>query len=88
MQRSRLLLLIRDGRDVVDSLLAAYKPDAFMANKLQYSFSTADERREGLLWAARLWACNTDMTLKAMEAHDPGADPRRPLRGSAHRRRR
>lgn len=71
LQRSRLLLLIRDGRDVVDSLLAAYKPNAFMANKLQYSFATADERAEGLLWAARLWACNTDMTLKAIEQHDP-----------------
>ena len=71
LQRSRMLLLIRDGRDVVDSLLAAYKPNAFMANKLEYSFSTDDERAAGLLWAARLWACNTDMTLKAMEQHDP-----------------
>ncbi len=66
---SRLLLLIRDGRDVVDSLLAAYQPKGFMANKFKYSFKTKDERAEGLLWAARLWACNTDMTLKAIESH-------------------
>ena len=69
MPSSRLLLLIRDGRDVVDSLIAAYEPGAFMANKQGHSFATAEQRAEGLLWAAKLWACNTDMTLKAIEAH-------------------
>jgi hypothetical protein len=68
---SRLLLLIRDGRDVVDSLLAAYQPKAFMANKLRYSFGSPDERAQGLLWAARLWASNTDITLKAIDSHPP-----------------
>lgn len=71
LQRSRILLLVRDGRDVVDSLMAAYQPGAFLANNLGYSFGTPDERARGLLWAARLWACNTDVTLKAVEAHDP-----------------
>ena len=66
---SRLLLLIRDGRDVVDSLLHAYQPGGFMANKQGRSFATPEQRAEGLGWAARLWACNTDMTLKAMESH-------------------
>lgn len=66
--RSRMLLLIRDGRDVVDSLLAAYQPGAFMANNQKQAISTAEERAEGLRWAARLWACNTDITLKAMES--------------------
>jgi hypothetical protein len=69
MPTSRMLLLIRDGRDVVDSLLAAYQPGAFMANKQGQAFATPEERAEGLRWAARLWACNTDMTLKAMESH-------------------
>lgn len=66
---SKLLLLIRDGRDVVDSILAAYKPKAFMANKFKHSFKTSRERSEGARWAAEKWACNTDMTLKAMEGH-------------------
>jgi hypothetical protein len=71
MPSSRLLLLIRDGRDVVDSLLHAYQPGGFFANKHSYSFSTEEERAAGLGWAARLWACNTDMTLKAIEEHPP-----------------
>lgn len=69
MPTSRMLLLIRDGRDVVDSLLAAYQPGAFMANKQGQAFASPEERAEGLLWAARLWACNSDMTLLAMESH-------------------
>jgi hypothetical protein len=69
LPRSRLLLLIRDGRDVVDSLLAAYQPKAFMANRLKYSFKTDEERAEGLRWAARLWACNTEVTAQAIEKH-------------------
>jgi hypothetical protein len=71
MPSSRLLLLIRDGRDVVDSLMAANQPGGFMASKLERAFETPEERAEGLGWAARLWACNTDMTLKAIESHDP-----------------
>ncbi len=71
MPQARLLLLIRDGRDVVDSLMDAYQPGGFFANKQGYAFETTDQRSEGLLWAARLWACNTDMTLRAMEEHDP-----------------
>jgi hypothetical protein len=69
---SRLLLLIRDGRDVVDSLLHAYQPGGFFARNQGRAFTTAEERVEGLRWAARLWACNTDVTLKAIEAHPDG----------------
>lgn len=71
LPRSRMLLLLRDGRDVVDSLLHALQPGGFMAVKQGKAISTPEERAEGLRWAARLWACNTDVTLRAMEAHDP-----------------
>jgi hypothetical protein len=71
MPSSRLLLLIRDARDVVDSLLAAYQPGGFFARNQGRVIATAEERAEGLGWAARLWACNTDMTLKAIESHPP-----------------
>lgn len=71
LPRSRIVLLIRDGRDVVDSLLDAYKPGSFLANNQRQSFGTPAERAERLRWAGRLWACNTDMTLRAMAAHDP-----------------
>lgn len=71
MPRSRLLFLVRDGRDVVDSLMHAYQPGGFLARHQGYSYETPEERREGVAWAARLWSCNVDTTLKAMDAHDP-----------------
>ena len=69
MPRARLILLIRDGRDVTDSLLAAYQPGGFLANNQGQSFGTPDERAKGLRWAAKLWACNTDTVLRAIDSH-------------------
>ena len=71
MPRSRLLFLVRDGRDVVDSLMHAYQPGGFLARHQGYSYETPEERLEGVTWAARLWACNVDTTLRAIEAHPP-----------------
>jgi hypothetical protein len=72
MPRSRLLFLVRDGRDVVDSLMHAYAPGGFLARHQGYSYSTPEERLEGVAWASRLWSCNVDMTLRAIDAHTPG----------------
>ena len=69
MPHATLLFLVRDGRDVVDSLLAAYQPGGFLARHQGYSYATTEERLQGVAWAARLWACNVDMTLHAIEAH-------------------
>lgn len=69
MPRSRLLFLVRDGRDVVDSLLHAYQPGGFLARHQGQAFSTPEERAKGLRWAALLWSCNVDMTLRAIAAH-------------------
>jgi hypothetical protein len=71
LPRSRMLFLVRDGRDVVDSLLAAYAPGGFLARNQGYSFGTPEEREEGLRWACRLWACNVDVTLRAHADHPP-----------------
>jgi hypothetical protein len=71
MPRSRLLFLVRDGRDVVDSLLHAYQPGGFLARHQGRAFETPEERAEGLRWAALLWSCNVDMTLRAIDAHPP-----------------
>lgn len=71
MPRSRLLFLVRDGRDVVDSLLHAYQPGGFLARHQGRAFETPEERAEGLRWAALLWSCNVDMTLRAISAHPP-----------------
>jgi hypothetical protein len=72
MPRARMLFLVRDGRDVVDSLLHAYQPGGFLARHQGREFAAPKERAEGLRWAAKLWACNVDMTLRAAAAHPPG----------------
>jgi hypothetical protein len=69
LPRSRMLFLARDGRDVVDSLLAAYAPGGFLARNQGRAVDTPRERRETILWAARLWACNCDTVLAARRSH-------------------
>jgi hypothetical protein len=71
LPQSRLLLLARDGRDVVDSLLAAYSPGGFLARNQGVAVTTREERRAKIDWAARMWACNMDTTLRAVERHPP-----------------
>lgn len=69
LPRSRMLFLARDGRDVVDSLLAAYAPGGFLARNQGVEVNTVEERREKISWAARLWACNVDTSLRAATFH-------------------
>lgn len=71
LPRARMIFLVRDGRDVVDSLLHAYAPGGFLARNQGQAFETPAERAEGLRWAARMWACNVDVTLEALAAHPP-----------------
>jgi hypothetical protein len=71
MPRSRQLFLVRDGRDVVDSLMHAYQPGGFLARHQGYSYETPEERLEGVAWASRLWSVNVDTTLRAIDAHPP-----------------
>jgi sulfotransferase family protein len=71
LSRSRMLFLARDGRDVVDSLLAAYSPSGFLARNQGRSIETAAERREAVRWASELWACNCDVALSAHESRPP-----------------
>jgi hypothetical protein len=68
---SRALLLIRDPRDVVDSLMHAFARGGFMANAFGVSYDTEDERLEGVRWAARHWAMSFDVSEMALAAHDP-----------------
>jgi hypothetical protein len=65
---SRMILLIRDGRDVVDSIMHAYRKGGFMATQIGREFE-GEARADGLRWAAELWATNTDVTLRAIAQH-------------------
>jgi hypothetical protein len=68
---SRALLLIRDPRDVADSLLHAFAPGGFMAKPFGTTFETEAERLEGARWAARHWTMSIDVSEAALAAHDP-----------------
>lgn len=87
--RSRLLFLLRDGRDVVDSWLDAYRKDSWGMKEGTYSLDP-DGRVDFVRWQASVWLYRTEAVQRAFELHDPGrrvmaryeelrADPRRTL---------
>ena len=88
--RSRMIFLLRDGRDVVDSWLDAHRAGAWAVDEGAYP--VAPEGREALIrWQASVWAYRTEVVLRAYRAHDPGrrvlvryenllSDPTRELR--------
>ena len=68
--RSRLIFLLRDGRDVVDSWLDAHRPGAWALEEGAYP--VAHEGREALIrWQASVWTYRTGVVLRAYQAHDP-----------------
>lgn len=71
--RSRMILLVRDGRDVLDSLVDANKPGGWLT-KLQWrgaAFETAEERREFVRQKALNWRARMTVCVRAYEEHDP-----------------
>lgn len=68
--RSRMLFLLRDGRDVIDSLGHALRQGGWLAeHQGRPRFDTAEERLEWLRGACRTWACDIDATRRAYAAH-------------------
>jgi hypothetical protein len=69
-KRSRMIFLLRDGRDVVDSWLDAHRAGAWALDEGAYP--VAREGREALIrWQAAVWAYRTGIVLRAYQAHDP-----------------
>ena len=67
--RSRMIFLLRDGRDVVDSWLDAHRPGAWALDEGAYP--VANEGREALIrWQASVWAYRTGVVLRAYQGHD------------------
>lgn len=67
---SRMIFLLRDGRDVVDSWLDAHRDGAWAVDEGAYP--VAPEGREALIrWQASVWAYRTGVVLRAYRAHDP-----------------
>ena len=66
--QSRLIFLLRDGRDVVDSWLAAYLTGSWALD--EGAFPVTDDGREALVrWQSAVWAFRTDVVQRAFEAH-------------------
>jgi hypothetical protein len=67
---SRMIFLLRDGRDVVDSWVAAHRAGAWALEEGAYP--VAPEGREALIrWQSSVWAYRTGVVLGAYRAHDP-----------------
>jgi hypothetical protein len=86
---SRFVFLLRDGRDVVDSWLAAYRTGSWALD--EGAFPVTGEGRESLVrWQSAVWAFRTEVVRRAFDAHPPDrrvlvryedlvADPQREL---------
>jgi hypothetical protein len=66
--RSRLVFLVRDGRDLVDSHIAASQPGGWLP---QRGWTTPEERREFIRRCARTWVGDMASIERAFEAHPP-----------------
>ena len=66
--RSRLVFLVRDGRDMVDSHIAASQPGGWLP---QRGWTTPEERRQFIRRCARAWVGDMASIERAFEAHPP-----------------
>jgi hypothetical protein len=63
---SRLVFLLRDGRDVVDSWLAAYRTGSWALD--EGAFPVTPEGREALVrWQSAVWAFRTEVVQRAFD---------------------
>lgn len=72
--RSRMILLLRDGRDVLDSILDANRADGWLTKWRGGEGGIVDEedRLEWVRESCRSWAARMNVCERAYEAHDPG----------------
>jgi len=72
LPRSYLLFLVRDGRDVVDSVLDAYQPGSWLDEAFGVGHDLADGARDRLIKReAQRWAARTEIVRRAYEQHRP-----------------
>jgi len=67
---SRMIFLLRDGRDVVDSWVAAHRKGAWALR--EGGFAADPDQREVLVrWLSTVWTYRTEVVQRAYRAHDP-----------------
>lgn len=70
LPRSRMIFLLRDGRDVVDSELDALQRDSWVMRQLPgYNPIASAERSEFICARAHVWRSRTEIVQRAYEAH-------------------
>jgi hypothetical protein len=69
LPRSRFLFLVRDGRDVVDSLVHAASPGSWFARAARPLITSDDERLEFIRKKAIEWVAWTGSCQRAWDAH-------------------
>jgi Sulfotransferase family len=71
--RSRMILMLRDGRDIVDSLLDANSPDGWLTKTGlgRGGFDSDEERLEWVRETCRNWVARINVCMQAYERHDP-----------------
>jgi hypothetical protein len=67
---SRLIFLLRDGRDVVDSWLSAYQEGSWAQEEGAFPLS-ANGRESFIRWQASVWRYRTRAVSRAFARHDP-----------------
>lgn len=73
LPRSRMIFLLRDGREVMQSLLALYLPGGRLEDRLVAPSPESEESRASFVFQnARLWLQRTEAVQRAYEAHHPG----------------
>jgi hypothetical protein len=71
--RSKMIFLVRDGRDVLDSLVDANSPGGWLTKRQwgRGGFETAEERLEFVRDNSRNWAARMNACARAYDEHDP-----------------
>jgi hypothetical protein len=71
LPRSRLLFMVRDGRDVIDSLIHAALPGSWFARVAKPLISSDEDRLDFVREKAIDWVCGTDSCQRAWAVHPP-----------------
>ena len=71
LPRSRLLFMVRDGRDVIDSLIHAAQPGGWFARITKPLISSEEDRLDYVREKAIEWASWTGSCQRAWAAHPP-----------------
>jgi Sulfotransferase domain len=69
MPLSKLIILLRDGRDIIDSLIDARQEGGWLAHEPGSRIEGEQSRLNFIQYQAKLWAKQTELLIKTIELH-------------------